>query len=182
MELSLFSRGIVFDSQPQLIDRFRRGELHRNFVGVLCFQGPRPNGTPELHRMTPALGVLQDEAFRVALVTDGRVSGASGRVPAAIHVTPEALVGVAPARVRDGNLLRLGAESGRLELQVEAAIFVAREPGRPDLSGKSCGLGRKLFVAARAQASSAEQGATIFGWPAPPPPVPAPVAQAEAVL
>ena len=160
---------IVFDSQDELMRRFRAGELHRDFIAVLRFQGPRANGMPELHQLTPALGVLQDEGFKVALVTDGRMSGASGKVPAAIHVTPEALAGGALARVRDGDLLRLDAEQGRLELRVDAAEFAARDAAVPDLTGHAQGLGRELFAASRAQASAAEEGATTFGWAAPPP-------------
>jgi len=161
---------IVFDSQQQLIDRYRSGELRRDFVAVLRFQGPRANGMPELHQLTPVLGNLQDEGFRVALVTDGRMSGASGKVPAAIHVSPEALAGGPLARVRDGDRLRLDADHGRLDALVAAEVWALREQPAPDLGASGHGLGRELFAAARAHASGAEEGATTFGWPAPPPP------------
>jgi len=158
----------VFDSQQQLIDRYRRGELRRDFIAVLRFQGPRANGMPELHQLTPVLGNLQDEGFHVALVTDGRMSGASGKVPAAIHVTPESLAGGPLARVRDGDRLRLDSEHGRLEALVVEEVWAGRESPTPDLAANGHGLGRELFAAARASASSAEEGATTFGWPAPP--------------
>ena len=105
---------IVFDTQEDVMAAFERGELQRDFVAVVRFQGPRANGMPELHKLTPLLGVLQDQGFHVALVTDGRMSGASGKVPAAIHVTPECLAGGALARVRGGDMLVLDAESGVL--------------------------------------------------------------------
>src|SRR3546814_1799479 len=99
-----------------MLDAFKRGELHRDFVAVIRYQGPRANGMPELHKLTPALGVLQDEGFQVALVTDGRISGASGKVPAAIHDTPECLSDGPLARVRSGYVLRLDAEAGTLQV------------------------------------------------------------------
>ena len=161
---------IVFDSQDDFHAALQaQASCERDFIAVMRFQGPRANGMPELHKLTPALGVLQDAGFKVALVTDGRMSGASGKVPAAIHVTPEALAGGPLARVRDGDLMCLDAEQGRLELRVDAAEFAARDAAVPDLTGNAHGLGRELFAASRAQASAAEEGATTFGWPAPPP-------------
>jgi phosphogluconate dehydratase len=115
---------------------------------------------PELHKLTPALGVLQDLGFKVALVTDGRMSGASGKVPAAIHLSPEAAAGGAIARVRDGDMIRLDAEAGVLEVQVEN--LMARAPATVDLERSAFGMGRELFTAARANACSAEQGASSF--------------------
>ena len=104
---------MVFDSQEALREAFRAGRLDKDFVAVIRFQGPRANGMPELHKLTPTLGVLQDRGYKVALVTDGRMSGASGKVPAAIHVTPEAAEGGALARIRDGDVIRLDAPAGR---------------------------------------------------------------------
>ncbi|WP_020650198.1 phosphogluconate dehydratase [Solimonas variicoloris] len=153
---------IVFDGQDQMLEAFKRGELHRDFVAVIRYQGPRANGMPELHKLTPALGSLQDEGFHVALVTDGRMSGASGKVPAAIHVTPECLAGGPLARVRSGDLIRLDAEAGVLEVKVGAAELAARAIEHPSLETNGWGLGRELFANARAQAAGAEQGAISF--------------------
>ncbi len=173
------AEAIVFESQQELIDRYKRGELQRDFIAVLRFQGPRANGMPELHRLTPTLANLQDEGYSVALVTDGRMSGASGKVPAAIHVWPEALAGGPLGRVRDGDRVRLDAEHGRLDALVDAAVWAARELPTPDLEANDHGLGRELFAAARAHATCAEEGATTFGWPAPPPPLTTPASFAE---
>ena len=153
---------IVFDGQEQMLDAFKRGELKRDFVAVVRFQGPRANGMPELHKLTPALGVLQDQGFHVALVTDGRMSGASGKVPAAIHVTPECLAGGPLARVRDGDVIRIDAHSGTLEVKVDATTLAQREPALANLSANGHGLGRELFASARSVASGAEQGAMFF--------------------
>jgi phosphogluconate dehydratase len=154
---------IVFDDQQAVIDAFKRGELERDFVAVVRFQGPRANGMPELHQLTPSLGVLQERGFRVALVTDGRMSGASGKVPAAIHVTPECLSGGALARVRDGDIIRLDAVQGLLEARVDADVWAQRQPARAELSANAYGCGRELFSSFRALATGAEQGAVIFG-------------------
>jgi phosphogluconate dehydratase len=154
---------IVFDSQEDLIAAFKRGELKRDFVAVVRFQGPRANGMPELHRLTPPLAVLQDEGFHVALVTDGRMSGASGKVPAAIHVTPECLAGGPLGKVRDGDIIRLDAEAGVLEAKVDPAVWAARECPVPDLDANQHGVGRELFFNARRQAAGAEQGGSTFG-------------------
>ena len=152
----------VFDDQDDMLAAFKRGELHRDFVAVLRYQGPRANGMPELHKLTPALGVLQDQGFKVALVTDGRMSGASGKIPAAIHVTPECLAGGPLGRVRDGDLIRLDAGAGTLEAVVDAADWLRREVAEPDLSSSHYGVGRELFAAARASVAGAEQGAVSF--------------------
>ncbi|MCK9193534.1 MAG: phosphogluconate dehydratase [Nevskia sp.] len=154
---------LVFDSQEALQAAFERGELRRDFVAVVRFQGPRANGMPELHKLTPALGVLQDQGFHVALVTDGRMSGASGKVPAAIHVTPECLAGGALAKIRDGDVIQLDAEAGVLQALVPAEIWATRVPATADLSANDFGWGRELFAAARAAVSGAEAGATSFG-------------------
>ncbi|HYE50814.1 MAG TPA: phosphogluconate dehydratase [Azospirillaceae bacterium] len=156
---------IVFDDQDDLIAAFKRGELERDFVAVIRFQGPQANGMPELHKLTPPLGVLQDRGFKVALVTDGRMSGASGKVPAAIHVTPECLAGGPLARVRTGDPIRLDAEAGTLDVLVDADAFQARTPDRPDLSRNGWGMGRNLFASFRAVVGGAEQGASSLGGP-----------------
>lgn len=153
---------IVFRSQKDLMDRFRAGELNRDFIAVLPFQGPKANGMPELHKLTPPLGVLQDKGFKVALVTDGRMSGASGKVPAAIHLSPEALDGGAIAKVRDGDVIRLDAEKGVLDALVDRAEFTAREPIAFEGEGERRGTGRELFAGMRAAVTSAESGAMTF--------------------
>jgi phosphogluconate dehydratase len=130
---------------------------------VVRFQGPRANGMPELHQLTPLLTVLQDRGQRVALLTDGRMSGASGRVPAAIHVTPEAAAGGPLARVRDGDIIRLDANTGTLAVEVDAATWSAREPSPYDPTVAASGTGRELFALFRAAAGPAELGASVFG-------------------
>ncbi|MEU8305595.1 phosphogluconate dehydratase [Actinomadura sp. NPDC048955] len=151
----------VFDSQEALQDAFAAGELDRDVVAVVRNQGPRANGMPELHRLTPPLSVLQDRGHRVALVTDGRMSGASGAVPAAIHVSPEAAAGGPLARVRDGDVVRLDADAGVLEVLVSAEEFAAREPAEGP-SDQTYGTGRELFQAFRQVVGPAERGAGVF--------------------
>ena len=153
---------LVFNSQEELMAAFDRGELRRDFVAVVRYQGPRANGMPELHKLTPPLGVLQDEGFKVALVTDGRMSGASGKVPAAIHVTPECLAGGPLAKVRSGDVILLDGERGLLEARVSAEEWAERQPEPVDLSANQHGLGRELFAVFRANAAGAEQGAISF--------------------
>jgi phosphogluconate dehydratase len=153
---------IVFNTQEELMAAFDRGDLRRDFVAVVRYQGPRANGMPELHKLTPPLGVLQDEGFRVALVTDGRMSGASGKVPAAIHVTPECLVGGPLAKVRTGDVIRLDATRGVLDVQVSAEELASRPTEAVDLTPAHFGLGRELFAMFRANAASAEQGAMTW--------------------
>ena len=160
---------IVFDHQDDVLAAFKRGELARDFVAVVRFQGPRANGMPELHKLTPTLAVLQDQGHRVALVTDGRMSGASGKVPAAIHVTPECVAGGPLGRVRTGDLIRLDAEAGVLEALVDADEWARRELATADLGANQHGVGRELFVNARANALGAEQGASTFGTTLPGP-------------
>ncbi|MDX1605452.1 MAG: phosphogluconate dehydratase [Candidatus Competibacterales bacterium] len=149
----------VFDDQQQVLDAFKAGELDGDVIVVVRYQGPAANGMPELHKLTPSLGILQDRGHKVALVTDGRMSGASGKVPAAIHVTPECAAGGPLARVRDGDLLRLDARAGTLEARVDAAEWQRRSTELPDLGGNQAGLGRELFAGFRATVSSAEEGA-----------------------
>ncbi|WP_328185658.1 phosphogluconate dehydratase [Marinobacter sp. OP 3.4] len=153
---------LVFDDQSDVAAAFDRGELDRDFVAVVRWQGPAANGMPELHKLTPYLGSLQDRGFQVALVTDGRMSGASGKVPAAIHVYPEAARGGALAKVRDGDMIRVDAVRGELSVQVSGGNLEDREPARADLSGNQHGLGRELFAWFRQGASEPEQGATLF--------------------
>jgi len=152
----------VFTSQDALGEAFKRGELHRDVVAVVCFQGPRANGMPELHELTPKLAVLQDLGYRVALVTDGRMSGASGKVLAAIHVTPECAAGGPLAKVQDGDIIRLDAEAGRLEAVVPADDWAARAPATADLSDNAFGTGRELFAGFHAAAMDADTGAGVL--------------------
>jgi phosphogluconate dehydratase len=155
----------VFDSQEDLLHAFQRGELEQDFVAVVRWQGPRANGMPELHKLTPPLAVLQGRGFKVALVTDGRMSGASGKVPAAIHVSPEALGGGPLARVRDGDLIRLDAVAGTLEVLVPAADWDARTPAeRPQAlaDAHAAGFGRALFGGMRRNVTTAEEGACTW--------------------
>jgi phosphogluconate dehydratase len=150
---------LVFDDQEEVLAAFRAGKLTRDFVAVVCFQGPRANGMPELHQLSPSLVSLQNKGFKVALVTDGRMSGASGSVPAAIHVSPECLSGGPLARVREGDLIRLDCHTGRLEALVNEEEWNRREPRRPNLSHNEWGTGRELFANFRRLSSAAEAGA-----------------------
>lgn len=153
---------VVFHDQDDIKRAFDRGELNRDFIAVVRFQGPRAIGMPELHKLTPTLAVLQDRGYRIALVTDGRMSGASGRVPAAIHVTPEADDGGPIAKVRDGDILRLDAVKGTLDVLVDAAEFAARTPAVEDLSRHQHGMGRELFGIFRRNAVTADLGAGVL--------------------
>jgi phosphogluconate dehydratase len=152
----------VFHSQEELQTAFKTGRLTADFVAVVRFQGPKANGMPELHKLTTPLGILQDRGLRVALVTDGRMSGASGKVPAAIHVTPEAHDGGMIGKVHDGDPIRLDAEAGTLELLVDAAVLKARETAPADLAANARGFGRELFDGFRALAQRADRGAAVF--------------------
>jgi phosphogluconate dehydratase len=152
----------VFHSQEELTQAFKANELNKDVIAVVRFQGPKACGMPELHRMTPPLAVLQERGHRVALVTDGRMSGASGKVPAAIHVTPEAVDGGAIAKIRDGDMIRLDATTGTLEVLVDEKEFAAREVVKLDLSKNEDGVGRELFAAFRRLTGRADQGASIF--------------------
>lgn len=156
---------LVFDGQEDLLAAFNAGRLERDFVAVVRFQGPRANGMPELHKLTPPLAVLQNKGFRVALVTDGRMSGASGKVPAAIHVSPEALAGGPLAKVRDGDPIRLDATAGTLQAQVDPATWAAREAATLSdarAASNAHGLGRELFGGLRRNVLSAEEGACTW--------------------
>ena len=150
----------VFSDQDDVLRAFKAGELERDVVVVVRFQGPAANGMPELHKLTPSLGVLQDRGFRVALVTDGRMSGASGKVPAAIHVSPEAKRGGALALLRDGDRVRVCALTGQLTALVDADEWAARLPAvAPD---DALGVGRELFALMRAHADDAERGGSAM--------------------
>ncbi|TVV75624.1 phosphogluconate dehydratase [Sphingomonas solaris] len=150
----------VFADQDEVLAAFKAGELARDVVVVVRFQGPRANGMPELHKLTPPLGVLQDKGYRVALVTDGRMSGASGKVPAAIHVSPEALGGGPLAKLRDGDIVRLCGETGSLDVLVPAEEWATREdaPTPP----APLGTGRELFAFMRHGADTAERGGSAM--------------------
>ncbi|MHB0849728.1 phosphogluconate dehydratase [Stutzerimonas nitrititolerans] len=151
----------VFNDQAELAQAFKNGELEKDFVAVVRFQGPKANGMPELHKLTPFLGVLQDRGHKVALVTDGRMSGASGKVPAAIHVSPEALDGGPLCKVRDGDIIRVDGEAGTLGVLVDQAELDRRERvSTPDDLGIGCG--RELFGFLRSAFSPAERGASVF--------------------
>ncbi|WP_371822616.1 phosphogluconate dehydratase [Methylococcus sp. EFPC2] len=155
---------LIFDRQEDLLAAFKRGELERDFVAVVRFQGPRANGMPELHQLTPTMAILQDRGFQVALVTDGRMSGASGKVPAAIHISPESAMGGPLTLLRDGDMILLDAVNGRLEAQVPEDRWALREIETADLSGNQFGLGRELFSGFRKLADTPERGAFTFDF------------------
>ena len=149
----------VFDEQADVTAAFKAGELDRDVVVVVRFQGPHANGMPELHSLTPVLAVLQDRGYKVALVTDGRMSGASGKVPAAIHVSPEAATGGPLARVQDGDILRVDAATGQIDCL--AKDFDTRTPVVADLSGNQHGVGRELFAMFRRTVGASDMGAGV---------------------
>ncbi|MBZ7956110.1 phosphogluconate dehydratase [Campylobacter molothri] len=153
---------MVFHSQQEFLNKFQNKELQKDFIAVLPYQGPRSNGMPELHKLTPPLGILQDQGFKVALVTDGRMSGASGKVPAAIHMSPEALLDGNIAKIKDGDMLLLDAKNGILEILIDEKEWKERKI--PKLEKEEIfGCGRELFAGFRTQTSSAETGAMSFG-------------------
>ncbi|KGI55557.1 phosphogluconate dehydratase [Campylobacter sp. MIT 97-5078] len=152
----------VFYSQEEFLNAFKNKELECDFVAVLLFQGPRANGMPELHKLTPALGILQDKGFKVALLTDGRMSGASGKIPAAIHTSPEALLNGNIAKIENGDIILLDAIHGKLEALVDEELWQKRELKKPQ-NESVFGCGRELFAGFRKQSSSAETGAMSFG-------------------
>jgi phosphogluconate dehydratase len=174
MKISALAEGIdtlveapamVFGHQHELEEAFRGGRLDRDLVAVVRFQGPRANGMPELHKLITYLSVVMDRGYKVGLVTDGRLSGASGKVPFAIHVTPEALCGGLLAKVRDGDMIRMDARNGRLELLVDGDTLAEREFAVPDLQSHRYGLGRQIFASLRNDLLGAEEGATsIFTY------------------
>lgn len=151
---------VVFDDQEDFLAAFQRGELEKDFVAVIRFQGPRSNGMPELHKLTPPLGVLQDKGFKVALVTDGRMSGASGKVPSAIHLCPECEMGGPLAKVLDGDIISLNLQTGDVNALVDKTEFNARTPIPNRANNHHYGMGREMFGGFRLGASSAETGAS----------------------
>jgi phosphogluconate dehydratase len=150
---------LVFNDQEEVIAAFKAGKLARDFVAVVRFQGPRANGMPELHQLTPSLASLQSKGFHIALVTDGRMSGASGSVPAAIHVTPECLNGGPLGRVRDGDMILLDCHTGVLEAKVPEHVWLQRDLPGLDHAHNEYGCGRELFASLRRAAGDAEAGA-----------------------
>jgi phosphogluconate dehydratase len=149
---------VVFDEQEDFIAAFKRGELNKDLIAVLAFQGPKQNGMPELHQLTPSLTILQKRGYKVALLTDGRMSGASGKVPAAIHMVPEASDGGFIGKIQTGDLLRLDAVEGTLECLTEGV----EERTVRTKKAATHGLGRELFAQARRTVSDSEQGASFI--------------------
>ncbi len=161
--LKVKAPAMVFEKQEQLVAAFKKGELNKNFIAVIRFQGPKANGMPELHQLTPILASLQSSGFKVALVTDGRMSGASGKVPAAIHLVPEALDAGPIARVMDGDMIELDAEQGILTLEVDEEEFSKRKSAVKTYQADQQGMGRELFNQFRRSVTNAELGATTWG-------------------
>ena len=161
-QLFIESEAIIFESQEELQEAFKKGELERDFIAVVRYQGPKANGMPELHGLMPPLGVLQDKGFKVAIITDGRMSGASGKVPSAIHISPEAADGGILAKIKSGDMIRFDIEKGEIVLIVDDEVLQKREIKKPNLAVSRHGFGRELFVSMRQSVSSAEEGASIF--------------------
>lgn len=154
---------VVFDDQNQIAASFNNGELNKDFIAVVRFQGPKANGMPELHKLTPYLGSLQDKGYKVALVTDGRMSGASGKVPAAIHLWPEAVDGGAIAKIKNGDVISVNALTGELMIDLTDSELAKRECTLSSLDQKQVvGMGRELFLPMRNQVGCAERGASVF--------------------
>jgi phosphogluconate dehydratase len=153
---------LVFESQEALQQAFKEEKLNRDFVAVVRFQGPAANGMPELHGLMRPLGALQDDGYKVAIITDGRMSGASGKVPSAIHLTPEALNGGMIAKIKDGDMIRLDCNSGELSILIDNSTLEKREVLTPDLSANRHGMGRELFSMMRNYVNGAEEGACTF--------------------
>jgi phosphogluconate dehydratase len=158
---ALTAPAMVFGTQAEFTRAFNDGALEQDLVAVLPWQGPRANGMPELHKLTPYLGVLQNRGFKVALLTDGRMSGASGKVLAAIQVTPEAADGGAIGKIRNGDMITIDADSGTLAV-ADADTVLQRQAPKPDISGSHAGMGRELFASFRQNVSGAETGGSIF--------------------
>jgi phosphogluconate dehydratase len=150
---------VVIEHQNDLKVLFDAGELDKDFIAVARFQGPKANGMPELHKLTPLLGVLQDRGHKVALVTDGRMSGASGKVPAAIHLSPEAMDQGPISKIQNGDIIELDAKKGILRVLADDFDSRASSPAPQEITQ---GMGRELFAGFRNQVSSAEEGASIF--------------------
>jgi phosphogluconate dehydratase len=156
---------MVFHSQQELEDAFNAGRLNRDLVAVVRFQGPQANGMPELHKLITYLSITMDRGYTVGLVTDGRLSGASGKVPFAIHCTPEAFCGGMLGKVQDGDMIRMDPHNNVLELLVDGQELVDREYAAPDLAAQRFGLGRQIFAPLRKDLLGAEEGASsIFTY------------------
>ena len=153
---------VVFNSQYDLDDDYKAGKLDKDCVVVVRYQGPKAIGMPELHKLITPLGVLQDRGYKVALLTDGRLSGASGKVPAAIHVTPEAYDGGLLSKIKNGDMIRVNGQTGEITLLVDETELAKRQPHRFDLSNSHIGYGRELFTIIRENLTSAEEGAVSF--------------------
>ncbi|VAV93302.1 Phosphogluconate dehydratase, partial [hydrothermal vent metagenome] len=151
---------VIFHDQDDFLTAFQAGNLHKDMIAVIRFQGPKANGMPELHKLSPALASLQDKGFKVALLTDGRMSGASGKIPAAIHITPEAKDAGPLARLRDGDIIRLDAKAGRLDVLLDASQLAQRQPITHAIH--HTGMGRELFENMRNAVGAAELGASVF--------------------
>lgn len=151
---------VIFDDQEDFLAAFKRGELEKDFVAVIRFQGPRANGMPELHKLTPPMGVLQDKGYKVALITDGRMSGASGKVPSVIHLCPECEMGGPLAKVHEGDIISLNLQSGDINVLVDEDEFNARVPIPNSAQNHHMGMGREMFGHFRLGASTAETGAS----------------------
>lgn len=155
----------VFDSQEALQAAYKQGALNKDFVAVVRYQGPKANGMPELHGLLPAMGALQDDGFKVAIVTDGRMSGASGKVASAIHMTPEAAEGGVLAKLQTGDVVRVDVETGLVDVLVDEDVLEQRDAVSPDLGANQYGMGRELFALNRRAVYGAEEGGGIFALP-----------------
>lgn len=156
---------IIFDSQEELLTAFDSGSLEKDFIAVVRFQGPKANGMPELHKLTPPMSILQNKGFKVAIVTDGRMSGASGKVPAAIHMSPEAALGGSIAKIKEGDMLRINATVGSLNVLVDEDTWFERKVEVLSENKKytnAHGMGRELFGAMRKNVLTAEEGAVTW--------------------
>ena len=161
-QLYIKAPAIIFHSQEELQEAFINGKLEKDFIAVVSFQGPKSNGMPELHKLMPPLGVLQEKGFKVAIITDGRMSGASGKVPSAIHLSPEAIDGGLIAKIQDDDLIEFDVENGIINILLDKDVLEKRKIVKPSLDHNRYGLGRELFVNVRANVCSAKEGATIF--------------------
>lgn len=153
---------IVFHDQQEIIDAFKEGKLEKDFIAVLRFQGPKACGMPELHKMVQPLGILQDRGHKVALVTDGRMSGASGKIPSAIHLTPEAADGGPISKIRNGDIISLDATNSSISVKIDEGEFDKRKPAECDLTHKQYGIGRQLFTNFRNSVGGAADGASAI--------------------
>ncbi|MEA3456969.1 MAG: phosphogluconate dehydratase [Campylobacterota bacterium] len=153
---------VVFETQEALQEAFKRGDLEKDFIAIVRYQGPKANGMPELHGLMTPMAVLQDRGFKVAIVTDGRMSGASGKVPSAIHMTPEAVEGGLLSKIEDGDLIRFDVVNGTVEVLIDEHVLAERTRVSCDLSANRYGFGRELFVSMRQSVGSAEEGASLF--------------------